>query len=76
MVPVNYGKYGYSKFPQFFFKISFLRVSKVRFRILDSSQIVLRISPNKFCSKIKIQKTMALQSFQTKFQNLTFEMPL
>ena len=45
-------------------KISLLRVSRVLFRVLDSSQIFLQISPTTFYSKIKIQKTMVLQSFQ------------
>ena len=50
-------------------KISFLRVPRVLFRVLDSFQIVLQISPNTFYSKIKIRKTMALQSFKIIFEN-------
>ena len=46
------------------FKISFWRIPRVLFRVLDSSQIVLQISPITFYSKIKFQKTMVLQSFQ------------
>ena len=45
-------------------KISYLRVPRVLFRVLDSSQIVLQIIPITFYSKIKIQKNMVLQSFQ------------
>ena len=41
-------------------------------RVLDSSQIVLQISPDTLCSKIKIQKTMVLQNFQIIFENLIF----
>ena len=39
-------------------KISFLRIPRVLFRVLISSQVILQIGPNKFCSKIKIQKTI------------------
>ena len=46
-----------------FFNILFLRVPRVLFRVLDSTQIVLQISPTTFYYKIKIRKTMALQSF-------------
>ena len=52
-----------------FFKISFLRVPRVLFRVLDSFQIVLQISPNIFYSKTKIRKTIALQRFQIIFEN-------
>ena len=45
-------------------KTSYLRVPRVLSRVLDSSQIVLQISPITFYSKIKNQKTMVLQSFQ------------
>ena len=45
-------------------KISYLRVPRVLFRVLDSSRIVLQISPTTLYSKIKIQRTMVLQSFQ------------
>ena len=45
-----------------------MRVPRVLFRVLDSTQIVLQISPNTFYSKIKIQKTIALQSFQKNFK--------
>ena len=53
-----------------FLEILFLRVPRVLLRVLDSSQIVLQISPDTFCSKIKI---VALQSFQNFFENLIFE---
>ena len=53
---------------QFFFLISFSRVPRVLFRVLDHTKIVLPISHNTFCSKIKIQKPMVLQSFQQNFK--------
>ena len=53
----------------FFLKMSFLRVLRVLLRFLYSSQIVLQISPDTFSSKIKIQKTMLLRSFQIIFEN-------
>ena len=47
-----------------FSKISFLEVLRILFRVLNSSQIVLQINPDTFfSSKIKIRKTIALQSF-------------
>ena len=49
-----------------FCKMSFLKVPKVLLRVLDSTQIVLWISPNTFRSEIKAQKTIAPQSFQEK----------
>ena len=52
------------------FKISFWRIPRVLFRVLDSSQIVLQISPITFYSKIKFQKTMVLQSFQKNSKSL------
>ena len=48
------------KISTIFFKILFLRVPRVLFRVLDFSQIVLQISLNTFYFKIKIQKTMVL----------------
>ena len=44
--------------------MSFLRVPRFLFRVLGSSQIVLLISLITFYSKIQIQITMVLQSFQ------------
>ena len=52
------------------FKISFLRIPTALVRVPDPTQIVLQISPDTFCSKMKIRKTMALQSFQIIFENL------
>ena len=40
---------------------------------MDSIQIILQISLNRLCSKIKIQKTMVLQSFQIIFENFNFK---
>ena len=54
-------------------KISFLRVPRVPLRVLDSSRIVLQISPITFYSKIKIQKTMVLESFQIIFEHVISE---
>ena len=45
-------------------KNSFLKVPGVLFRVLYSTQLVLQISPNTLCPKIKIQKIIALRSFQ------------
>ena len=60
------------KISTIFFKMSFLRVPKVLFGVLYSTPIVLQISPNTFYSKVKILKTMTLQSFQNYFKNLIF----
>ena len=56
-----------------FFEISFLRLSRVLYRVMGSSKIVLQINLNTFCSKIKIKKTMTLESFQNYLENLIFE---
>ena len=45
-----------------------MRVTRVLLRALGSTQIVLQIIPNTLYSKIKIQKTMVLQSFQQNFK--------
>ena len=50
------------------FSKSHFWVPTVLFRVLHSFQIVLQITLNTFYSKIKIQKTMALQSFQKNFK--------
>ena len=79
-VPVNFinssgklRKIWLLKISTIFLKISFSRVPKILFRVLDSTQIVLQKIPNTFCFKIKIQKTMTLQNFQIIFENLIFE---
>ena len=61
------------KISTIFLKISFLRVPRFLFRVLDSTQKILQISPNRFYSKTKNSKNYSCSKFSKKFQNLIFE---